>query len=61
MQTLLRSGFVSLLGGLTAYFAVLILFPEVSPTEFTNIIGFTALAAGIASAGFLKYRAKRDK
>ena len=40
----------ALVTGLAAYLAVSLAWPEISPFEFANVIGFAALAGGAGAA-----------
>jgi len=55
MKTLFESTLFALMGGVVTYFALRALAPELSSSQFTNIIGVASIASGAVGGWIVKW------
>ncbi len=59
MKALLSGSLFGLVGGISAYYVVRWLAPEMQPAQFTNLIGVAALGAGVLATALSNWVASR--
>jgi hypothetical protein len=59
MKALLSGSLFGLIGGLSAYFLVRWLAPEMQPSQFANLVGIAAVGSGVLASAFSNWVASR--
>jgi uncharacterized membrane protein YfcA len=60
MKALLSGSLFGLVGGISAYFLVRWLAPEMLPSQFANLIGVAAVGSGVLASAFSNWIATRS-